>query len=164
MAAQSVGDRVRVRVSTGPSLVGEVTSADGIGLTIDMGEQVGSRQIPSSEIESIERSVGTRNRARTGLLIGAAAGGLAAVATGNLSGTVAGETVVEADEEGSVVRGLMMLAGAGLAGAGIGALIKGEVWEEVPIGDQVSLRPVLDTGFGRHGLARLLFLGTRIRF
>jgi hypothetical protein len=165
VAAQSVGDRVRVALLTGPSFVGEVTRIDGMGFTIDMGAQMGSRQIASSDVESIERSVGTRNRVKTGLLIGAAAGGLSAVATGNLSGTVAGATVAEADEEGSPVRGVMMVVGAGLAGAGIGALLKADDWEEVPLGGQVSLRPVLNAGFGRHGAtAPVLLLGTRIRF
>jgi hypothetical protein len=165
VAAQNVGDRVRVALVTGPSFVGEVTRVDGMGFTIDMGAQMGSRQIASSDVETIERSVGTRNRVKTVGLIGAAAGGLAAVATGNLSGTVAGATVAEADEEGSPVRGVLMVVGGGLVGAGIGALIKADVWEEVPLGGQVSLRPVLDAAFGRHGAtAPVLLLGTRLRF
>lgn len=164
VAAQSVGDRVRVTLSAGPSLVGEVTRVDGMAISINMGEQAGSRQIPSSDIESIERSAGTRNRAKLGAGIGFVAGALAAVATGDLSGSVAGTTVVQADEEGSTARGVLTVVVAGLAGAGLGALIKTDRWEEIPLGDQVSLRPVLNAGFGRHAEPPTLLLGTQIRF
>ena len=164
VAAQSVGDRVRVALLTEFSVVGEVTQVDGMGFTIDMGAQTGSMQIASSDVESIERSVGTKNRAVLVASIGGLAGVAVAASKGYAGFAIFGATVTEADNR-SDTRTFGLIASGALIGAGIGALIKTDVWEEVPLGDQVSLRPVINAGFGRHGAkAPVLHLGARIRF
>lgn len=166
--AQSVGDRVRVvPVSTGVSVVGEVTSRDSTGIIIDVGGRdfrQRFRPLSWADIESVERSVGTSNHALLGAAIGAAVGVAIAASKGYASFRVQGDEVAE-PENRSDGRALALLAGGALVGAGVGWAIKSDDrWEEIPIGDDFAWRPVVDAGFAPHGHQLLLYVGARLRF
>ena len=172
LTVQNTGDRVRV-TSDAVTIVGELASVsqNEVGLNVGGG---GSRSIPLSEVQTLERSLGLRTHWQRGLLIGLGGGA-----------TVAGAYILSknSDEIACAVllpvicwlflppldagEPFLVTSGLGLVGLGIGALMKPESWETI-VGSSpgspanIRLRPLVDLRYnqGRYGLV----LGGRIRF
>ena len=169
-SAQSVGDRVRVTISNGV-LVGTVTGASEGSFALDTGDER-SISVARDGVLMLERSLGRRSEWKRGLVTGAAIGVGGGILVGYLvGGTCDILTVGSATEECTEVGvGVAIRAGAvwgalgGLAGLGVGALIRREGWETIPHrGAGASFSPVMDMRLGRGGRPGVV-LGGRIRF
>ena len=131
------GDRVRV---TAPSLdldkdVGTVAALVADTFVVELEDQADALDVPLSEVTRLEVHQGHKSRAGTGALIGAGAGAATGVTVALVD--CAGD---ECHLDGSDVTGAVVLvlgAGGALAGAGLGALIgaaiKTDRWELVPL-------------------------------
>ena len=165
---------VRVRVTSGAvTLVGELASLSQNELSLNVGGG-GSRSMPLSQVQVLERSLGTGTHWQRGLLIGLA-GGASVAATYILS--------KNSDDIPCAIllpiicwfflppldagEPFLVTSGLGLVGLGIGALMKTESWETIVDSNPGSpankrLRPLVDLRYheGRFGLV----LGGHIRF
>ena len=140
LLAQSIGERVRVTLPD-TKLTGLVAerSEVGLGLTLD-NKQGGIMHIKYSDLTHLERSLGSRRQVKrgaiSGFLVGAALGGIAFYGAGCIS-LMAGASCVP--EQGINRIGFAAFGAAAvgsyvaLIGAGIGALIKREQWQSLPI-------------------------------
>ncbi|MXX72577.1 MAG: hypothetical protein F4205_16885 [Gemmatimonadetes bacterium] len=164
LSAQSIGDRIRV-TTPGATTVGEVTIVDDHGFRIREGEI--HRSFTYREIARLERSTGRKSRWKTGLLYGGGAGVGAGVLYGALvSGACdaltlggASQECAETGAEVAVVAGLVWGAAGGLLGTGVGALVRRELWTDIPFARaDVSLRPII----GRVPGTNSMLLGVRI--
>ena len=145
------GERVRV---TAPDLdvhrhTGLLVAVQRDSLTVD------TLTVARASITRLEVQRGRKTNARKGAWIGALSLGLAGVGLG-----IAGCADYDCDgDEWSAVIGVLGGVGAlggGLIGLGVGALIKTERWEEVPLDRlRVSFAPQRDGRFG---------LGLSVRF
>lgn len=150
LSGQSVGDRVRV-TTIGMTVVGEVAGLGDEGLQVLHG---GSRQTFSyREITRLQRSAGRESRWKDGLLYGGGCGVVAGVVYGRLWGSAC-ETLTgasgECDEIGlqaAIWAAMTWGAGGGLLGMGIGALIRRELWADIPVRRTgFAFRPLLVPG------------------
>ncbi|MXX56625.1 MAG: hypothetical protein F4106_03400 [Gemmatimonadetes bacterium] len=164
LSAQSIGDRIRV-TTPGATTVGEVTIVDDHGFRIREGEI--HRSFTYREIARLERSTGRKSRWKTGLLYGGGAGVGAGLLYGALvSGACdaltlggASQECAETGAEVAVVAGLVWGAAGGLLGTGVGALVRRELWTDIPFARaDVSLRPII----GRVPGTNSMLLGVRI--
>ena len=165
-----VGDRIRAS-AVDTTIVGQVTRVTNGGFELGQGEM--SRSFAYGDLYRLEVSRGIHSRWMEGAGIGIAAGALAGLVQAEIPGdelglfvcAVAGWLVVPWWCFGDVVgKALMGSAIGSVAGAAIGALIKYEAWESMPLGDaRVSFRPVLLPQSGIEGRVALL-LGGRIEF
>ena len=165
--AQSPGERVRVTV-LGDRLTGEVAGRDVTGISIDTGDGE-PRRFSVEEIERIERSVGSRSYAAQGLAVGFGSGaaiGLAVALTSDACDRNEPYMPLALCEEATVVIASVFGALGGLAGLVAGVLVRGERWEPIPVATPLepSLRFVVDTGLGGHGLPPGGFIGARLQF
>jgi hypothetical protein len=152
----TVTDHDGWRISTVAHLIGEVSALRGDTLFVDVG---GSSPTPValSRVSTIEVSHGTKSNVGKGALIGglvgAALGGAAATAA--CGGIVMGQEVSCSGGEivgGVVVGGLIV----GAVGATIGALIRTEGWEQIPLsGLRVQPSPVTGDGLAISAALRL---------
>ncbi len=169
LQAQQVGDRVRVYAS-GAMYVGQVTAVSDDRLDISDGTRAWS--LAFSGMSLLELSTGTQSRWREGLLygakVGAYGGGVVGFVVANMCAFF---TVWTFDEECYKVTFKMTLAtGAilatvgGLAGMGIGSLIKTDTWTPIPFSDRkIEYAPTIRPQLGPDGGLGLSF-GVRIRF
>ena len=164
LSAQSIGERIRVTIP-GVTLVGEVTTVNDLGFQMLEGEILQS--FSYREIARLERSTGRQSQWRTGLLYGGGAGVGAGLLYGVLvSGacdtlTLGGATqeCAEVGAEVALLAALTWGAGGGLLGAGVGALIRRELWTDISFArTDLSFRPIV----GRSPASNTLLLGVRI--
>ena len=132
--ALKVGDHVRVTAPTfSPRRIeGIVARIDARTLTIVSTADTASRELPRSDIATIEVARGTRSRWRTGALIGAGWGLGLGLLLSNPPSSATGFSV----DGGALAAGVV--AGAAMGGL-IGALLKTDRWIAVPAG-AVALR------------------------
>lgn len=122
------GARVRVFDAAGAWVTGTLARATGDSLWLQL-ERDSAHAIALGPMAHLERSLGTRSRAGTGALIGAVVG--AAVTAGFLAGFCGGDTLCDGDEQ---VRAALLLGAPSLViGTVVGALIRTERWERVPL-------------------------------
>lgn len=148
LAAQSTGDRVRVTTSTMVA-VGEVTTVDNQGFQVL--DQGAMQSFSYDDIARLERSAGRQSQWKTGLMYGGGAGVGAGVLYGALVsstcdvltlGTASNECA-ETGAQVALVAGLTWGAAGGLVGAGVGALIRREAWDDIPFaGTRLSFTPI----------------------
>lgn len=127
--------RVRLRLADGSRLTGELLRVDEgrVVVRIDAAPPEPERAIPLAEVKTAQVSRGRHRRVGRGALIGGS--------IGVVLGAVAGATC---DGEGCgdaywpIVGGSAFGALGALLGAGIGAFVKTDGWEEIPAS---SLRP-----------------------
>jgi hypothetical protein len=122
--------RVRVTLRSAPGL----DVWDGHSLELAGSDSI-PRTIPLSDVVRLEVNRGKKGHALTGLAIGAAAG----LAVGGVTMALASSNWDEADwfyedrwTVAAIITGVTTVAGAGL-GVVVGALIKTEDWEDVPL-------------------------------
>ena len=130
---QRVGERLRVTLD-GETMTGTVsaTSQSGFDLRLWGGK---SRSVVHSEVELLERSLGTQTYKKRGFTIGFGAGALGGLFLslsvgqycnphpGGCDGITAAEAIL-----GSAMLGTYL----GLTGLGIGAIVRSEEWELIP--------------------------------
>ena len=164
--AQLVTERMRINTQNGEEVIGLLKESDASSVTILLPVTAEhfltgptERNIPYADIFSLERSLGSRRHTGKGALAGLGIAVLAGVAAR------ADENERHPEDGWGGVIGV--LVGGGIAlftvpiGAGIGALVKTEKWEIIPIPNQgaASVTPVI----GVHPGGRLA-LGARISF
>lgn len=144
-----LGTRVRVTYERGPATdprawrplfvaEGRLTGWDGTAIGIDAGD--GDRRIPLAGTTKLEQSRGRKGHALTGALIGAAAGAAATVGLLIASRDDSEFTTGMALAMGGVA---FVLPGVGI-GAGIGAAVRTDRWETVPLPERPgSIRPAV---------------------
>lgn len=129
--------RVRLTMRSPPGLaaVGTLDAWDRRSLELAGLDSV-PRMIPLSDVVRLEVSRGKKGHALTGLAIGAAAGLAVGGVTTALISSIWDESLDSRTEDiwivAAVVTGVTTVAGAGL-GVVVGALIKTEKWEDVPL-------------------------------
>ena len=148
----SLGDRIRIRQANGTTLTGTLAtvSAAAIQLSVGSSRVGGGIAIPRSQIVTIERQQGTRNKSTLVGTVGLLAGGAIAWATLGDKLTrscdlpvgdriffpdcVGPADYVEGAEKvaGDVVRVLLGMAAGGIVGALVGSAIRTENWVIVP--------------------------------
>ena len=165
-----VGDRVRASAAD-TTIVGQVTRLTDRGFELGRGDM--RRSFAYRDLYRLEVSGGTRSSWIEGTAIGVAAGGLVGLTQAEIPGdelglfvcVVAGWLVVPWWCFGDFL-GKALMGGAigGVAGAAVGALIRREAWEPVPLGDAgVGFSPILLPQPGLGGRFGLL-LGGRLEF
>lgn len=121
------GSRLRVSTRVGAPLVGLLQSTDATSMTLDVAGQ-GATTIARSDVVRVELSTGQRSRARQGLLVGALVGTGLGILLGQSNDSPEG-----CDGWDCGTSAVLVGAAAGVAlGAGVGALLKTEGWEDVP--------------------------------
>ena len=183
VAAQEVGDRVRVTVADGVVNAGRISTvtSDGLGLVLD-GR---SRYFMRDEIYLLERAR-TKSAWKRGLLIGGGSGFLLAFfshygdeycsRTEPVRGPKSASPVVVVGIPPSCVerktRGFSGAMGFALGGAvagaaigaGVGALIRSETWESIAIdGPEATVAPIVDLHLNRNSTTAIM-LGLRVRW
>jgi hypothetical protein len=128
--------RVRVTMRSAPGLaaVGTLDAWDRRSLELAGSDSV-PRTIPLSDVVRLEVSRGKKGHALTGLAIGATAGVAAGVVTMAFAFSNGDEGDMFYEDRwaiAAVITAVTTVAGAGL-GALVGALIKTEKWEDVPL-------------------------------
>ena len=164
LAAQSIGDRLRV-TTPGLTAVGEVAVVD------DQGFQMLHRGTLQSfsyrDIARLERSAGRQSQWRAGLLYGGGAGVGAGLLYGALVGSTcdvltlggATEECAEVGAEVALLAALTWGAAGGLLGMGVGALIRQELWTDIPFArTDLSFRLIV----GRGPASNTMLLGVRV--
>ena len=172
------GDRVRLSIA-GERTIGEVARMGPDGYEIDI-EGSGLVSVRLSEMEQLQRSIGTGTRWVEGLVLGGAVGLAIGVAIRDASeddggdidlaeiipGASTGSPESSADDGGfpiEVVSGAVGVA----AGLGVGSLLKKERWVTIrnppDRGTEMTFNPVIDVRPGREGRLAAV-LGGRIRF
>jgi hypothetical protein len=149
VAAQDlpVGSRIRITKAGGPAIIGTLESEDANHLTFTPQYERHPTLVSRSALTRVEVSRGWRRRTRQGAYAG--------FGVGLLAGTVAGVSFYYAgDGFTSAVQGAAACGGLGagtgaLVGAGLGALSKRDVWEDVPLdGPKVSVTASPGGGLG----------------
>ena len=143
-AVPSLGDRMRIKQVDGTILTGTLAtvSAEAIQLSVDSSRVGGGIAIPRSQIATLERQQGTRNKSTLVGTVGLLAGGAIAWATLGDKVTVSCDrfldcgpaAYVEGAEKvaGDVVRVLLGMAAGGIVGALVGSALRTENWVIVP--------------------------------
>ena len=165
-----VGDRIRASTAD-TTVIGRVTRLTNQGFELGQGQM--RRSFAYRELEGLEVSRGPQSRWAEGVVFGVAAGAIVGLTQADVPGGTLGEAVC-------VIAGWAvvpwwcfgdflekaLVAGAigGATGLVIGALIKHEAWESIPLADdRVSFSPILapqrDLG-GHFGVV----LGGRVTF
>lgn len=125
-----VGDRVRVsaRLAVSGPITGTLRKIEAGSITVGRDDAgMGDVEVRVSQIEAVQLFVGTRNRARRGLLIGVAAG-IAAVSYAYL-------TIGSNDARPSAAVPLAIIGTSGFLGFTFGANFKTDIWKDVSIED-----------------------------
>ena len=147
LCAQIVGDRVRL-VTADTTIVGQVTGLSDEGLEFANDEM--HRSFAYRDLDRLELSNGIRSRWAQGAAIGLAGGMVVGLTQGDLPDSdlgavlcfVGGWLLVPTYCLGDFLRqALIGLAIGGVAGAGVGTLIKYESWESVLLRDDVVPLP-----------------------
>ena len=140
-----IDSRIRVTRAAAPdhSLVGTLGTWDGESLgLVNPGLQ--PQTIRLSELARLEISRGRRGNAKTGMWIGALVGLVGGLIAANQLDEPEVNFRTEGMPEGDGIRQFGIgLAGAALGtalGAGVGALIRTEKWEEVPLANEAAER------------------------
>ncbi|MDE2982804.1 MAG: hypothetical protein OXU74_16560 [Gemmatimonadota bacterium] len=149
LAAQNTGDRVRVTTSTMVA-VGEVTTVNRSGFQVQ--DRGALHSFSYDDIARLERSAGRQSQWKRGLMYGGGTGVGAGVLYGALVsstcdvltlGTASNECA-ETGAQVALLAGLTWGAAGGLVGAGVGALIRREAWDDIPFaGTRLSLTPIV---------------------
>jgi hypothetical protein len=139
----SVGSRVRVAAPTiaGERLEGSVTGVSEESLTVSTGDRV--VRVPRDAVTQLEVSTGRHRHVWQGLAIGAAAGAVAGGASGCFP-------MVGCGGNGDQHLAGAALGAVGFAGWGalIGAFVRTEHWQPVPVGRvHVAVAPARGGGF-----------------
>lgn len=179
LAAQDVGDRVRVYVvGVGAAATGEVAAVSGEGFDVLVGQ--GRRQsFGYDQIYGLDRSLGARRLWKKGLAYGAGAGAATGVVMGlmfvtgcelftelftvvTLGLAAENDKCAEQGLEVALLAGLELGLMAGGLGMAIGALIRRESWEPIPVGGgRLTFSPLIGPVPGRGGG---VILGGRLGF
>ncbi|WP_419947679.1 hypothetical protein [Candidatus Palauibacter sp.] len=168
LQAQSVGDRVRVSVED-DTYVGEVTAVSEEGL--ELVDDSVPYSFEYALMTGLDRSVGTKRMWKEGFVAGVTVPVLIAVEATSLCFEGLG---VMGDAVGIIfcalvampifVVSLAVAAVGGVVGAGIGAFIKGDVWEPVVLAERAfGSASIIGPRFGLDGSIGLE-LGVSIRF
>ena len=166
LAAQDVGDRVRVTI-VGDVLTGDVfeTSENGFTLVLSQEEL---REVSNIEVERLEvRTCCVDHAWALPTVAGALVGGLVGAYAGD--GIVCTETTfLWFSEESCEIQGTAFwwgILGGTAVGFVVGKAAFRENWEAIPITDRSgpTLSPLVDFGSGVHSNATMI-LGARIRF
>ena len=163
---QGVGERLRVKTAEGGTMIGTVSSMSEDGFRLNLADG-GSRSVALSDIQKLERSLGTRTHKKRGFLIGVGVGVLSAI------GGMPEECADPSCNEGLAPVGRAMETGEaiaavpvfGLTGLVVGHFIKTERWETIPatsMSGRWQLRPMLNVA--SIGGDRRVLLGSRIHF
>jgi len=164
LSAQSIGDRIRV-TTPGFNAIGEVTMVDDQGFQMRDGGTLHS--FSYREIARLELSAGRQSQWKTGLLYGGGAGVGAGLLYGALVSstcdalTLGGATgeCAETGAQVALVAGVVWGAAGGLLGTGVGALVRRELWTDVPFARaDLSFRPIVGPGPATNSM----LLGVRI--
>lgn len=149
LSAQSIGDRVRVTTSMMVA-VGEVTTMDNQGFQVL--ERGALQSFSYADIARLERSAGRQSLWKKGLMYGGGTGVGAGVLYGALVSSTcdvltlgaASNECAETGAQVALVAGLAWGAAGGLVGAGVGALIRREAWDDIPFaGTRLSFSPIV---------------------
>ncbi len=165
-----VGDRVRASADD-TTIVGQVTRLTSGGFELGRGEM--RRSFAYRDLDGLEVSRGKRSLWMEGIGAGIVAGALVGLTQAEVPGdelglfvcAVAGWLVVPWWCFGDFVsKALMAGAVGGAAGAAVGALIRREAWESIPLGGaRVGFSPILVPQRGPEGRFGLV-LGGRLVF
>ena len=166
-AGLSMGDRVRVTLGV-DQMTGTVASMTQSGLVLDRSHG-GPLSVMYGEVGRLERSLGIRTHqgrgAATGFLIGAPTGALIGLWGANFC-LMSCPDPSTAEQLRAMAEGALLLgAPCGLLGMVIGALVKREEWEPVPIPSTTGrwrISPTMDVA--SIGGDRRAVLGVRVRF
>lgn len=167
--AQSVGDRLRVTTPEA-RFDGYVTAIDSTGIDLDIRND-GSQLVPHADVVLLERFLRTRSYRKEGLLIGAGMGVTAGIVAGLIvDGTCEkGVATDGACDENDWADGRMAAAiwgtGLGLTGFIVGALIRGEEWQQITTPTFGGLRyyPSINIHFTEHS-AYNVRIGLAVKF
>jgi hypothetical protein len=144
LVAPGTSVRLTSRLVSG-HISGRVLSADGESLQI-LPRRGGAVRVPYASLTALDVTFGSRRHVREGLLVGLLLGVLVG-ATAEVD-----DDLCDWDEETYCSRGEALaagVAGGGLLGAGIGALIKTDRWQAVAIDElRVGLVPLRGRGAG----------------
>ena len=167
---QNVGDRVRVTLEDGGTIIGQVTSLSQSSFELSL-PYGASQSIMYSNIQKLERSLGERTYKKRGFLIGLGVGVcVAAITIGSAgesdSDAFARDTGLDAiGAIGVAIVGILAIPVGGVSGLIIGASKKGEKWETIPnpsVSRHWQISPMINT-VSLGGKPRTV-LGVRIRF
>ena len=149
LSAQSIGDRVRVTTSAMVA-IDEVTTVDNLGFQVL--DQGALQTFSYDDIARLERSAGRQARWKKGLMYGGGTGVGAGVLYGALVSSTcdvltlgaASNECAETGAQVALVAGLTWGAAGGLVGAGVGALIRREAWDDIAFaGTRLSITPIV---------------------
>ena len=148
--AQVVDQRVRITQNSGATYTGQVTERSDSLLVI--WEEISNQDVSISyaDMRALSISEGMGSHARTGLLVGSAAG----------IGTSLLICAGQCNLRGTVILSVLGVASIGFGGARVGKLFEREDWTSIPIPGQTALRiePLLDVSLA----ARPVF-GVRLK-
>lgn len=140
VSGQQPGDTVRVsgEMVVSGELVDVVVEADRSGLLLSSG------YAPYAAMRSLELWVDSKGQAWRGFKTGLAVGGGLGFATGVYFVWATKDAGADIDDTdyllGGALVGAVGAVGAGVVGALIGALVKSDIWEPVPIPGGLSIR------------------------
>ena len=145
------GSRIRV---TAPALgvdklVGTSVEADATRIRVQADDQAAPMTISLTDVTRLEVSQGRKSNALKGLGIGALIGAPIGAVLGVLASEGSGENLCTGTTVACAAVGAAAVGVAGaLVGLGVGALIKSERWEEVPLDRlRVNIVPLRDGRF-----------------
>lgn len=158
LAAQVVGDRVRVTIVPDTTVVGRVTRVADDGFELVRGDM--RRYLTYGQIEHIERSEGIKRRWAEGLVYAGAVGGAVGFATAERCKSA---LIIFEDAACTSNRDRRFIGGAligGISGALVGSLFKTESWTAIRPGTGES-----DAASGSAGVTSrpAIFAGDRVR-
>ncbi len=166
----SLGDRIRIRQANGTTLTGTLAtvSAEAIQLSVDSSRVGGAIAIPRSQIVTLERQQGTRNKSTLVGIAGLLAGGAIAWATladhelptcDDFLDFSCKVPAVVGNTAGDGGRGLLGMAAGGVVGALVGSALRTELWNSValpaPAESGLTVRPLIGRGVGLAGSVHL---------
>lgn len=129
------GARVRVTLTSSEKLVGTLSGAHRDTLLVRPVDAQEARAFPLGTLTRLEVSRGIRTRTGRGALIGLVSGAAAGAAGGMI--VCAGDNCAHNGEDLTTLVPVAMGIGAGVVGAGVGALlgsgVRGEDWATVPL-------------------------------
>ena len=163
---QNVGDRVRVTLEDGGTIIGQVTSLSQSSFELSL-PYGASQSIMYSNIQKLERSLGERTYKKRGFLIGLGVGvGVAAIAIASAGGSDSDAFARDTglDAIGAII-GILAIPAWGVGGLIVGASKKGEKWETIPnpsVSRHWQISPMINA-VSLGGKPRTV-LGVRIRF
>lgn len=162
--AQSVGDRVRITVSSDDRIDGVLLAKqpNRFDLRLQDGDRV---SVSHEEMTLLERHEGKRAFKKLGLFVGAGVGVALGMVLVNWESDQGGIICLTCETEGKIVAlaapGLVF----GLVGTGLGAIIKIDRWREMPkpMTGNLRLSPTLNVRYARHSSYNVQ-LGLSARF